>query len=395
MNDVYEKSIALHKKFRGKLEIRSKVPIRNQADLSLVYTPGVAGPCRIIAKSPEQSFSLTWRADTIAILSDGSSVLGLGNIGPKAALPVMEGKAALFKTFGGMNAIPIVVNTQDPGEIIAFVKHIVPSFAGINLEDISSPRCFQITEQLQNVGIPVFHDDQDGTAIVISAALRNAAKVVNKPYETLRVVIVGAGAAGLATARMLLGLYCESGSCRCVAKGQSVKDIIIIDREGALYTDRTNMNIYKQAIAGLSNHTKYKGNLTGAMRDADAVIGVSGANLIQPSMIRTMAKNPIVFAMANPTPEIMPDVAKNAGAFIVATGRSDFPNQINNVLAFPGIFRAVIDGRLKTITNSMKQAVVEALLSLVPNPEPDYLIPDPFYPNLAGILSRAILKTGK
>jgi len=349
----------------------------------------------VIAKDTEQSFSLTWRANTIAVISDGSSVLGLGNIGPEAGLPVMEGKAALFKTFGGVNAVPIVINTQDPGEIITFVKQIVPSFAGINLEDISAPRCFQITEQLQGVGIPVFHDDQDGTAIVISAALRNAAKVVNKPYTSLRVVILGAGAAGLATARMLLGLSCESDICHRIPKGTSVKDIVVIDRRGALYSGRDNMNIYKQAIAGLSNRAQYKGDLAGALTGADVVIGVSGANLIQPSMIHTMGKNPIVFAMANPIPEIMPDVAKKAGAVIVATGRSDFPNQINNVLAFPGIFKAVVDGRLKTITSDMKQAASEVLASLVPDPTPNHIIPDPFYLRLADILSRAILKTKK
>lgn len=335
MNDIYEKSIAIHKKYHGKLEVKSRIPVRNHTDLSLVYTPGVAGPCREIEKNPQQSFSLTWRGDTIAVISDGSSVLGLGNIGPEAAIPVIEGKAVLFKTFAGVNAVPIVVGTQDPGEIITFVKHIVPSFAGINLEDISAPRCFQITEQLQNVGIPVFHDDQDGTAIVISAALQNAAKAVGKPYESLRVVLLGAGAAGLATTRMLLGLHCESGTCRRVAKGTSVKDVIVVDREGALVVGRDKMNIYKQAIAGLSNRTRYKGNLAGALRGANVVIGVSGANLIEPFMIRTMAKNPVVFAMANPIPEIMPDVAKKAGTAIVATGRSDFPNQINNVLAFP------------------------------------------------------------
>jgi malate dehydrogenase (oxaloacetate-decarboxylating) len=393
MTDVYKASIAMHKKFKGKLEVRSLVPVKNRKDLSLAYTPGVAGPSNAIAADPELSFSLTCRGRTIAVISDGSAVLGLGNIGPEAGIPVMEGKAILFKEFGGVDAVPIVVNTQDPGEIITFVKQIAPSFAGINLEDIAAPRCFQILESLQTIGIPVFHDDQDGTAIVISAALRNAAIAVSKPYESLKVVIVGAGAAGLATARMLLGLSCTSSVCERIPHGKSVGDVIVIDREGALVAGREKQNIYKQAIAGVSNTNAYTGDLAGAMEGADVVIGVSGPNLITETMIRSMAKDAIVFAMANPVPEVMPEVAKKAGARVIATGRSDYPNQINNVLVFPGIFRAVIDGRLKTITTQMKQAAATALASLVPHPTPDCIIPDPFYPDLAKTLSRAILKT--
>jgi malate dehydrogenase (oxaloacetate-decarboxylating) len=393
VSDVYEESVKLHKKYKGKIKIESVVPLNTREDLSLLYTPGVAQPSREIAKDPSLSFDLTWRGRTVAVISDGSSVLGLGNIGPEAALPVMEGKALLLKHFGGVDSVPIVINTQDPAEIVTFVKNIAPSFAGINLEDITAPQCFQIEESLQKIGIPVFHDDQHGTAIVIAAALRNAAKVVNKPYESLKVVIVGAGAAGLATSRILLGLNCSADVCYRIPGQSSVGDVIVVDKTGALYSGRDNQNIYKQAIAGISNKEKKSGQLADVIKGADVVIGVSGPGIITGEMVKSMATNAIVFALANPTPEIMPDEALSAGAAIVASGRSDFPNQINNVLAFPGIFRAVIDGRLTEITQEMKIAAADALSTMIENPSKENIIPDVFTPNLAEKLSEAILQT--
>lgn len=390
MNDVYSKALELHKKYKGKLEVMSRLPVQDKDTLSLVYTPGVAAVSQAIAKDKNLSYDLTWRGRTVAVVSDGSAVLGLGNIGPEAALPVIEGKALLLKLFAGVDSVPLVINTQDPNEIVHFIKHIVPSFAGINLEDISAPRCFQIEEELQNIGIPVFHDDQHGTAIVVTAALHNAAKVVSKPYESLKVVMVGAGAAGLAVSRMLLGVTCESNTCRRLSSSSSVGNLVVVDRQGALYAGRAGQNIYKQAIAGISNVNHLSGSLSDVIKGADAVIGLSGPSVITPDMIKSMADNAIVFAMANPTPEIMPDLARNAGAAVVATGRSDFPNQINNVLAFPGIFRAVIDGKLKTITPEMKFKASKVLTDLVPNPTVNNIIPSPFTPNLAQTIAKAI-----
>lgn len=391
MSDIYEESLAFHKKHKGKIKIQPVVIIKTKHDLSLAYTPGVAEPSRQIAKDPSLSYDLTWRGRTVAVISDGSAVLGLGNIGPEAALPVMEGKALLLKEFGGVDAVPIVLKTQDPSEIVHFVKTIAPSFAGINLEDISAPRCFQIEEELQHIGIPVFHDDQHGTAIVVAAALRNAAKVVGKPYQSLKVVIVGAGAAGLATARMLLGLNCSSDVCERIPGYDSVGDVIIVDQKGALLVGREDQNVYKQAIAGISNKHKKKGSLERVIAGADAVIGVSRPNTITKEMVGSMAQDAIVFAMANPVPEIMPEEAKTAGATVVATGRSDFPNQINNVLAFPAIFRAVIQGRLTVVTQKMKKTASDALAQIVEKPSATNIIPDLFYPNLADILAKKIL----
>lgn len=391
MEDVYKKSLSFHKKHQGKIAIKSVVSVKDKDDLSLAYTPGVAEPCRQIAKDPKLSYDLTWRGRTVAVISDGSAVLGLGNIGPEAALPVMEGKALLLKEFAGVDAVPIVINTQDPSEIIHFVKAITPSFAGINLEDISAPRCFQIEEELQNTGIPVFHDDQHGTAIVVSAALRNSAKVVGKNYKSLKVVIVGAGASGLATAKMLLGLNCSSNVCERIPGYESVNDLILVDKLGALYRGRSNQNVYKQALSGISNRENKKGSLEEVVRGADVIVGLSGKNLITPSMIKSMNEKPIVFAMANPFPEIMPEDALKAGAAIVASGRSDFPNQINNALAFPGIFRAVIKGRLTTITQAMKKKASDTLADLIPNPNSQNIIPSPFFPNLAEHIADAIL----
>ncbi len=391
MTDTYERSLEFHKQHRGKLAITSVVPTKNRDDLSLVYTPGVAAVSKVIAEDPARSFDYTWRGRTVAVVSDGSAVLGLGNIGAEAALPVMEGKALLLKEFGGVDAVPLVVNTQDAAEIVRFVTHIAPSFAGILLEDISAPRCFQVEEALQSIGIPVFHDDQHGTAIVVAAALHNAAKVVGKRYEELRVVIVGAGAAGLATAKMLLGLKCQSDRCELMPGSSRVRDVVVVDKMGALYQGRADQNMYKQAVASVSNSDRKTGDLASVIKGADVVIGLSGQGSITEEMVRTMAKNAIVFAMANPTPEIMPETARKAGASVVATGRSDFSNQINNVLAFPGVFRAVIEGRLTRITPEMKIAASKALAELVERPVADMVIPDPFHPQLSSVIASAIL----
>lgn len=394
MKNVYEEALKLHKKNKGKINIHSIYPVKTKYDLSLLYTPGVARISEEIAKNKALSYDLTWRGKSVAIVSNGSAVLGLGNIGPEAALPVMEGKALLLKEFANINGIPLVINTQDPLEIIQFVKQIAPSFSGINLEDIKAPECFQIEESLQDIGIPVFHDDQHGTAIVVAAGLKNASKVIGKPYSSLKVVIAGAGAAGLATARMLLGLNCSSDTCEIIPGHTRVKDVIVVDRIGALYSGRTEQNIYKQAIAGISNREKVAGKLADVLKNADAVIGVSGPNIITKQMVKSMAKDAIVFAMANPVPEIMPEDAKKAGAAIVASGRSDYPNQINNALAFPGIFLAVTKGKLTTITQGMKDAASEKLASLVKKPTANNIIPDIFQKGLAESVADAILKAG-
>ncbi len=394
-NDVYNQSVVLHQKFQGKLGTTALTSADSKEALSLLYTPGVAEPCRVIAKDPSQAYDLTWKGRTVAVVSDGSAVLGLGNIGAAASLPVMEGKALLMKQFGDIDAVPIVLDTQDPREIIATVKNIAPTFAGINLEDISAPRCFEVEEALQDIGIPVFHDDQHGTAIVVFAALQNAAKVVNKPFESLRVVVVGAGAAGIAISRMLLGIQCLAGSCQRLTAHKSVGDVIVVDSKGALVIGRSDQNIYKQALAGLSNKGHQAGSLSEVIKDADVVIGVSGPNNITKEMVASMAPKAIVFAMANPVPEIMPELALEAGAMVVATGRSDFQNQINNVLAFPGIFKAVVQGRLKKIDLSMKYAASQAIANLVPNPTKDKIIPSPFEPRLAEVVAEAVLSQAR
>lgn len=391
--DVYEESLSLHKRHQGKMATAPLVQVKNKSDLAIWYTPGVAEPSRQIAKDKSLSFDLTLRGRTVAVISDGSAVLGLGNIGPEAAMPVMEGKTLLLKEFGGVDAFPLVINAKEAPEIIEFVKKVAPTFAGILLEDIAAPKCFMVEEQLQNLGVPVFHDDQHGTAIIVKAALLNAAKVVGKPFHELNVVIVGAGAAGLAVARMLLGLNCSEDRCDRLPGSISVNDVIVVDSKGALSLGRDEQNIYKQAVAGLSNKERRTGPLTEVIKGADAVIGVSGPGNITEEMVRSMAEKAIVFAMANPIPEIMPDVAKKAGALVVATGRSDFPNQINNVLAFPGIFQAVVKGRLTTITHEMKEAAVKTLAELVPDPTPEHIVPDLFHPNLAEKISEAVLKT--
>jgi malate dehydrogenase (oxaloacetate-decarboxylating) len=393
MSDVYQDSLALHKKFQGKLGVHSLTPIKNRQDLALAYTPGVAEPCRVIAKDVSASYDYTMRGRTIAVISDGSAVLGLGNIGPEAAMPVMEGKSLLMKEFGGVDSLPLVIATQDSEEIIKFVRHVAPSFAGINLEDISAPRCFYIEEQLQNIGIPVFHDDQHGTAIVVYAALLNAAKVVGKNFADLKVVIVGAGAAGVATAKMLLGIQCVGETCTLINGVRRVKDVIMVDSKGAISPDRTDLNEYKKVMVQYSNSSKVSGDLLTVMNGADVVIGVSGPNLITPEMVQAMAEKAIVFAMANPTPEIMPDLALSAGAMVVATGRSDFANQVNNVLAFPGIFRAVVQGRLRQITSEMKYAAAQALAATISTPTTEQILPDPFFANLSQLIADAVMAT--
>lgn len=392
MADVYEESIGLHKKHQGTIAINVTVPLKNKHDLSIAYTPGVARPSELIVKNKDLSFDLTWRGNAVAVVSDGSAVLGLGNIGAEAALPVMEGKALLLKHFANINGVPLVINTQDTQEIIKFIKQIVPSFVGVNLEDISAPRCFEIEESLQDIGIPVFHDDQHGTAIVVSAALRNAAKVVGKSYKDLNVVVVGAGAAGIAITRVLLGLHCRGAVCTINPGREAVNDVIIIDSKGVIYKNREGLNTYKQGLSSVSNKHQKKEGLKTVIQGADVVIGVSGPNSITSEMVKSMRENPIVFALANPVPEIMPEVALQAGAAVVATGRSDFPNQINNVLAFPGVFRAVVKGRLSKITEDMLEKASIELANLVKDPSYDNIIPDAFSPNLSEYIADAILK---
>lgn len=366
--DYFKESLKRHKQWQGKIEIISKVPVKTKEDLSLAYTPGVAEPCREIAKNPEAIYDYTQKANTIAIITDGSAVLGLGNIGAEAALPVMEGKSVLFKEFSGINCVPICIKTQDTQEIIHIVKNIAPAFGGINLEDISGPRCFEIEDALQELGIPVFHDDQHGTAVVILAALINASKVVGKELDQLRIVIFGAGAAGIATTKLLLCINHDRNVCT------AVKEIILIDSQGPIHCGRKNLTGIKQYIA---EHTN-KANVTTreeAVQGADVILGVSQPGAISEAMIQTMAAKPIVLALANPTPEIMPDSAKRAGAVVVGTGRSDFPNQINNVLAFPGIFKGALDAKATQITGGMKIAAAHALASCIEDPTAEKIIP--------------------
>ncbi len=382
--DIKEESLKLHREKEGKLAIRVKTPINTKHDLSLAYTPGVAEVCKKISENPEEVYTYTIKKNTVAVITDGSAVLGLGNIGPEAALPVMEGKCALFKRFAGIDAFPICLKTQDSAEIINIVRNVAPVFGGINLEDISAPRCFEIEQALQDLGIPVFHDDQHGTAVVVLAALLNAVKVLGKKIEELKVVISGAGAAGLAIARLLLCLGIDQKLCT------PVKEIILCDRQGTLYESRENLNPAKKQISRLTNPQKIKGTLKEALNEADVFIGVSAGNILAKGMIKMMKPQPIILAMANPTPEIMPDEAKEAGAAIVGTGRSDFPNQVNNVLAFPGIFRGALDARVKLINHEMKIAAAHALAGCVRNPTAEKILPDPFDKEIVKRISRAV-----
>ncbi|MDP3956538.1 MAG: NADP-dependent malic enzyme [bacterium] len=377
--DINEKAIKEHEKSHGKFSTRSKMPLKNKGDLSVAYTPGVAAVSSEIAKNPARVKTLTSKQNMVAIISDGSAVLGLGNIGPLAAIPVMEGKAAIFKTFANIDAVPIVLNTQEQDEIIKAVSWLAPSFGGINLEDIAAPKCFFIEQKLRKeLDIPVFHDDQHGTAIVISAALTNALKVLGKKAEEITIVINGAGSAGIATAKMLLALR--------------PKDIIMLDSTGIINNDRGNLNFAKKEMASLTNKNKKKGGLEEALKNANVFIGVSKGNILTPKHIKLMAKDPVIFAMANPIPEIMPDLAKKAGVKIIATGRSDFENQINNSLAFPGFFRGLLDGNIVHITEELELAAAKALAEAVPQPTVHKILPTMFEPGLANKIAKAVIK---
>ena len=379
MADYAKLSVKAHEKWQGKIEVISRVPLTNREELSTAYTPGVAQPCLEIQKNPDLSYSYTRRGNMVAVVTDGTAVLGLGDIGPLAAMPVMEGKCVLFKEFGGVDAFPICVGSKDPDEIIKTVKAISGSFGGINLEDISAPRCFEIENRLKaELDIPVFHDDQHGTAVVTLAALINALKLTGKKIGDIKVSVSGPGSAGSAITRLLLKY--------------GVKDVIMCDRTGILYTGRDKMDWSKTELAALTNKAGKKGSLADAMAGTDVFVGVSGAGLVTKEMVRSMNKNPIIFAMANPVPEIMPDEAISAGAAVVGTGRSDFNNQINNVLAFPGIFKGAFSVRAKAISDGMKIAAAEALAGMVPKDElcPECIIPSPFKAGVAESIGKAV-----
>lgn len=374
-----EKALLLHEQWNGKLEIVSKTPVNTREDLSLAYTPGVAEPCRVIAKDKEAAYKYTMKANTVAVISDGSAVLGLGNIGPHAAMPVMEGKAVLFKEFGGVNAIPICLDTQDTEEIIKAVTYIAPGFGGINLEDISAPRCFEIEERLKaSLDIPVFHDDQHGTAIVVLAGIINSLKVIHKKKEDCRIVVNGAGSAGIAITRLLLTY--------------GFPDITLCDKSGIISKTTEGLNWMQQKMAEVTNLRGETGSLSDAMKGADIFVGVSAPGIVTQDMVRSMNHDAVLFAMANPVPEIMPDLAKAAGARIVGTGRSDFPNQVNNVVAFPGIFKGALEGRATQITEEMKLAAARAIAGLVPEDQlnEDNIMPEAFNPMVAKLVAEAV-----
>ena len=379
-----QQSMALHARHRGKIQTGLKVPLDTRDDLSIAYTPGVAAPCEAIAADVSRSFDLTCRGNTVAIVTDGSAVLGLGNIGPEAAMPVMEGKAALFKAFADVDAWPICLATQETDEIIAAVRAIAPGFGGSNLEDIAAPRCFEIEDSLQDLGIPVFHDDQHGTAIVLLAGLLNAAKVVGRPIEEMRVVISGAGAAGTSIARLLRCVHQDPSVC------VPVRDVIVCDSKGAIHARRTDLNHEKTGLLAYTNRESRVGILKDVLVGADVFVGVSKGGLLDADDVRTMAADPIILAMANPVPEIMPGEAVAAGAAVVGTGRSDFPNQVNNVLAFPGIFRGALAARAPRITPAMKLAAAHALADAVGNPSPERILPDPLDKSVAPIVAQAV-----
>ncbi|MFW5757219.1 MAG: NAD(P)-dependent malic enzyme [Bacteroidota bacterium] len=368
MPDYNKESLELHRQLSGKIEIINKTKVLSTDDLSKVYSPGVAGPSLEIERYPETVYDLTIKGNTVAVVSDGSAVLGLGNIGALASLPVMEGKCMLFKRFAGINAFPICLNTQDSDEIVKTIKNIAPVFGGINLEDIAAPRCFYIEKQLQDIGIPVFHDDQHGTAIVVLAGLINASKLLNKDIADMKVVINGAGAAGVAITKLLRCIDLEDSEC------VSVKQILVCDSKGIISQERKDLSSEKKELLQYTNLRNISGRLEDALENADVFIGVSKGNLLTQNHIRSMAKNPVIFALANPTPEIFPEEALASGAAIVATGRSDYPNQVNNVLAFPGIFRAALDVRAKKITPSMKIAAAYALARTLKNPDFNHII---------------------
>lgn len=370
-------ALSYHKKLKGKIEVTARAKIKSRRDLSLAYTPGVADACRAIVKDPKQLYALTRKHNLVAVITDGSAVLGLGNIGPEAGLPVMEGKCVLFKEFAGVDAFPIALATQDTEEIIRTIEIIAPMFGGINLEDIAAPRCFEIERRLAGkLSIPVFHDDQHGTAIVVLAGLYNALKVVGKKLSNVKIVINGAGAAGASIAELLL-----FAGAKC---------LLVLDSKGIIYKGRNNLDGEKKLLSEKTNLEKLRGGLTEALENADVFVGVSRPNLVSAEMVRAMNKKAIVFAMANPVPEIMPDIAKKAGAAVVATGRSDFPNQVNNVLAFPGVFRGLLDGRIRRVTEPMQIAAAKALSGYVKKPSETNILPSPLDKKVAQVVAKAI-----
>lgn len=374
-----ELALQMHKKWNGKIETTAKSHVRTREDLAIAYTPGVAEPCKVIAKDPTAAYTYTMKANTIAVVSDGSAVLGLGNIGALAGMPVMEGKAVLFKELGGINAVPICLDTQDTEEIIRTVVNIAPAFGGINLEDISAPRCFEIEERLKELlDIPVFHDDQHGTAIIVLAGIINAMKVAGKDKETAQVVVNGAGSAGVAITKLLLTY--------------GFKHVTMCDINGILGKDSKDLNWMQEKMVEVTNLEQKTGKLADALKGADIFVGVSAPNIVTPEMVASMNKDAILFAMANPVPEIMPDIAKAAGAKVVGTGRSDFPNQVNNVVAFPGIFKGALEGRATAITEDMKLATAKAIAGLVPDEElnENNILPEAFDPRVADVVSRAV-----
>ena len=377
--DNKEKALKCHEEWNGKLETIAKSKVNSREDLAIAYTPGVAEPCKVIAKDKELAYKYTWKSNTVAVVSDGSAVLGLGNIGPYAAMPVMEGKCVLFKEFGNVNAVPICLDTQDTDEIIAAVKNIAPGFGGINLEDISAPRCFEIEERLKEIlDIPVFHDDQHGTAIVVLAGIINGLRVTGKKKEDCKVVVNGAGSAGVAITKLILKY--------------GFKNVTMCDRHGIIGKDYPDLNWMQKKMTEVTNLDNASGTLADALKGADIFVGVSAPNIVTPEMVASMNKDSILFGMANPVPEIMPDAAKAAGARIVGTGRSDFPNQVNNVIAFPGIFRGALEGRARQITEEMKLAAAEALAHLVSDEElnDDFIMPEAFDPRVADVVAEAV-----
>ncbi|KUO75248.1 MAG: malate dehydrogenase [Clostridia bacterium BRH_c25] len=381
---IQEESLKLHKKWKGKIEVISTVPVASKYDLSTAYTPGVAEPCLAIQKNADLSYELTRRWNLVAVVTDGTAVLGLGDIGPESAMPVMEGKCVLFKTFGDVDAFPLCIRSKEVGDIVNTVKLLAGSFGGVNLEDISAPRCFEIERRLKaECDIPIFHDDQHGTAVVVLAAMINALKLVKKGIKDIEVVVNGSGAAGIAITKLLMSM--------------GLKKVILCDTKGAIYEGRENLNDEKILMAGISNLEKKKGSLADVLTGADVFIGVSAPGMVTPDMVKSMAKDAIVFAMANPVPEIMPELAKEAGAKVVGTGRSDFANQINNVLAFPGIFRGALDVRAKDINDEMKIAAAEALAGLVSDDElnEEYILPLPFDQRVGKSVAEAVAKAAK
>lgn len=382
--DINEKALEMHKQWKGKLEVKSKATVKTAEDLSIAYTPGVAEPCRKIHSNKEDVYEYTMKGNTVAVISDGTAVLGLGDIGPEAAIPVMEGKCVLFKEFGGVNAVPICLDTKDTDEIVKTIKYLAPNYGGINLEDISAPRCFEIEERLKKeLDIPVFHDDQHGTAVVVLAGIINAMKLVKKDKATVKVVINGAGSAGTAICKLLLNY--------------GFKNIIVCDRSGIIHKDLEFTNWAKKELSEITNPHNEKGTLADALKNADIFIGVSSANVVSLEMAKTMNKDAIVFAMANPVPEILPDIAKQAGIRIMGTGRSDYPNQVNNVLVFPGIFKGAMQARAKAITEEMKLAAAEALANMIPETElnEENILPKPFDEGVADKVAEAVKKVVK